>query len=555
MTDGAGRTMQTILGRGWQRLGWERRRRRQEMLRLYRRASTAPGSRGRILFWVPGGMPLMLHLEGAIAAALMLRGFDVHAVICDGPFRACVRREISDGTPVSQWADRCGRCKRDSSEVLERLGIRYSFIGDYVPDSVRTSLWQATASVTWESLAEISHGGVHVGRNAASAVDRYLKGSRLEGNEDVVREYAFSALVCAEAAARAFERHAPSRLYMSHGMYVDWGPALHSALAHGVPVTAWMASYLSARFYFRHVEDPVRLDFHNMSEAAWQTRREQPLTAAQEARLKAFLDARYRERNSFDMKQLAAYTGEGQRLRAEYAPQAGKPVWGIVAHVNWDAVRDYSPMAYASFDDWMLATMREIIAIEDVQWLVKVHPAEAWDNPASGVERLIRDRFPVLPPHIRVISAQEQISPLDFFQLVDGGVTVYGTAGLEMALHGRPVILAGEAHYGGKGFTHDGLTPAAYCALLRKAATLSPLDEEQRAVARQYAYCYFIQRQIPVSVVRDPHTSWWRFQPKKRELLLPGGDPFVDFICRRIVDGKDFIMDDELVGMAEETAA
>jgi len=37
----------------------------------------------------------MLDVEGAIAVALKLDGADVHAVICDGPFRVCVRREIS----------------------------------------------------------------------------------------------------------------------------------------------------------------------------------------------------------------------------------------------------------------------------------------------------------------------------------------------------------------------------------------------------------------------------------------------------------------------------
>ena len=53
-------------------------------------------------------------------------------------------------------------------------------------------------------------------------------------------------------------------------------------------------------------------------------------------------------------------------------------------------------------------------------------------------------------------------NPFDFFQLVDGDVTVYGTSGLELALLGKPVILAGEAHYGGKGFTYDGLSQNSY---------------------------------------------------------------------------------------------
>jgi capsule polysaccharide export protein KpsC/LpsZ len=149
-----------------------------------------------------------------------------------------------------------------------------------------------------------------------------------------------------------------------------------------------------------------------------------------------------------------------------------------------------------------------------------------------------------------VIPAEEEISPLDFFELVDGGVTVYGTSGLEMALHGKPVILAGEAHYGGKGFTYDGLTIATYRELLYQAVSLQPLSEEQRRLARQYAYSFFIQRQVPFPVVKNPNSAWWEFQFDKRKLLLPGNDPFVDLICDRILDGQDFVMDENLVGLS-----
>jgi hypothetical protein len=549
--NGTARAVRSLLRGGWERLGLGRRHRRGQMMRLYRRAPVAADSRGRILLWVPGGMPLMLHMEGAIAAALKLRGFEVHAVICDGPFRACVQRDIRDGIPVAQWNERCAACKRDSGYVLERLGISYSFIGDYVPDSVRATLWERAASVTWQSLISLAYRGVNVGRNAASAVDRYLKGSELNGHEAVVREYAYSALVAAEAAFGAFAALKPSRVYMSHGTYVDWGPALNVAHDRGIPVTAWMASYLKGRFYFRHIEDAAQVDFHNMSERAWQRALAVNLSDAQQARLQTFLDDRYRRHKSFDMKQLSSYSGDVERLRAKYAPQPGKPVWGIVAHINWDAARDYSPMLYGNFDEWILATLREISAIDGVQWLVKIHPAEAWDNPATGVERLIAKHFASLPAHVRIIPATEQISPLDFFELVDGGVTVYGTAGLELALHGRPVILAGDAHYGRKGFTHDAATAQEYCALLRRAASLGSLSAEQLRLARKYAYCYFIRRQIPLSVVQDPRSRWWRFQASKRELLLPGNDAFIDFICERIIDGEDFVMDDRLVERAE----
>lgn len=119
---------------------------------------------------------------------------------------------------------------------------------------------------------------------------------------------------------------------------------------------------------------------------------------------------------------------------------------------------------------------------------------------------------------------------------------------------GKPVIVAGEAHYGQKGFTRDGLTPDVYRNILQSIENIGPLTNEQQMLAKKYAYNYFLQRQIPFKVVQDNTSSFWKFQFDKRDLLLPDKDPFVDFICDRIIDGKDFIMDEDLVVLAEQIA-
>lgn len=525
---------------------------KREFLALYKQATKPAEGAGKILFWVPGGMSLMLHIEGAIASALRLRGRDVSAVICDGPFRACVKREIKDDVPVAGWGKSCAACMRDNSRVLDSMGIEYSFIGDYVPKHLREELWESTNPITWDSLDKLSYGEINVGKNAKSAILRYLQGYDMAGCEEIIREYAFSALITAASSASAIAAMSPDHMFISHGIYVDWGPALHTALYNKIPVTAWMASYLNSRFYYRHIDDRVRIDFHNMSHSAWEECKKMPLSPVQNERLDNFLNNRYKKQISFDMKHFKKYSGAIEEIRQKYAPVSGKPVCGIMTHINWDAVSDYSPMAYDSFDEWMLDTIREIVGITDVYWLIKIHPAESWDNPASGVQELIKKHFSSLPPHIKVVSAEDDINPYSFFQMIDSGITVYGTSGLELALIGKPVILAGEAHYGKKGFTYDGLDREAYIKLLHKVKDLTRLTGEQLKLARCYAYCYFIQRQVPLNVVKDCDSEWWSFQYDKKQQLLPGKDPFIDFICDRIIDGKDLIMDETLVALAEE---
>jgi hypothetical protein len=524
--------------------------RRRKMRDLYTKGAAADPSKGTLLFWVPGGMPLLLHVEMSIAAAMKLRGYNVHAVICNSPYRGCAIRTVQEGVPISKWRDVCPSCVRKTTAVLETMGIPFSYNGDFLTDEERDELWHSTADVTWDTLDTLEWNGLNVGKNVRSSITRYLQGAALTGHEAIVREYAYSGLVQACAAARAYDRFDPWRIFMSHGTYIDWGPALHTAFNRGIPVTGWKASYLSWHFYLRHVEDPRRIDFKKLSRTCWDEIRSKDLTPEEEARLDKFLVDRYHNKVSFDMKSLKTYRKDVSELKKKYAP-ADKPVWAVLAHINWDSVSDYAPMAYPSFDDWMVDTIRHAITIPDVQWLIKVHPIEAWDNPASGVQRLIEREFPTLPDHVRVIPAEEDISPANMFELIDGGVTVYGTAGLELALMGKPVILGGEAHYGGLGFTHEGLTPILYRELLRKAATLTPLNEQQRADVRKYAYSHFVQRQIPLEIVHDPSTEWWGLQHEKRELLLPGNDPFIQFVCDCLVNGHDFNMPEALVTLSE----
>ncbi|HEY8165010.1 MAG TPA: hypothetical protein VIF83_05580, partial [Gemmatimonadaceae bacterium] len=455
-----------------------------QMKRLYERHGPPPPEAPTILFWIPGGMPLLLHVETVIAAALRLRGYNVHAIICDAPYRACVLREITEGVPLEKWRDACASCIASNRQVLDLMGIPYSSVGDYVPAEKREELWERTKGFDFGDARSLTHDGLYVGNNVTSTIIRYLQGAELNGHEDIVREYSYTALVTAEAAKRAYDRFQPARVFMSHGVYVDWGPALQTALKRSIPVTGWKASYLTSRFFFRHVHEPDRIDFHKLSNTAWARRLEKPLSEEEEESLKRFLDRRYHERVSFDMKKMHQYRGDVGRIRAKYRIESDKPVWGVMAHINWDSVSDYSPMAYESFDDWMVDTIDCVSRITDVQWLIKIHPVEAYDNPASGVQRLIQRRYPNLPDHVKVIPAEEELSPLEFFELVDGGVTVYGTSGLELCLMGKPVILAGEAHYGGKGFTYDGLNIDCYRRLLERAPSIDALPDEQLRLAR-----------------------------------------------------------------------
>jgi hypothetical protein len=509
-----------------------------------------PGQRKSFLFWVPGGMTGMLDVEGAIAVALRLRGHQVHAIMCDGAATACVKREVKNDPGIAAWSQECKSCRKSYEQKLKSFNLEYSAIGDHVTRVRIAELRSIASKVTWEQLSGFEYEGTSIGGNIKSSILRYLKGADYDGNRDLLREYVFSGLVTLVAAKNAVAALKPSNIFMSHGIYVAWGPALRSALDRGMRVTCWIASYLHARFFFRHPTNYTNLDYHNIDDATWH-REKSPLAEQETGRLNDYLTNRYVRGRSFDIKEFKSYKGTTGALASRFAFDNGRKTWGILAHINWDCVTDFAPMLFEDFNDWIILTLKRLERDPSINWLLKVHPAEAWDNPATGVQALVQKRFGALPEHIRVVGYDEDINPLDFYNLVDGALTVYGTAGLELACLGKPVIVAGHAHYSRKGFTHDPGSVQEYYRLLDSVRNLGVLTREQRELAMRYAYIYFIRRQVPFPPVQNPRadgeSSFWSFDINARGMLAPGGNPYVDFIADRIVDGKEFILPDEMV--------
>ena len=79
-------------------------------------------------------------------------------------------------------------------------------------------------------------------------------------------------------------------------------------------------------------------------------------------------------------------------------------------------------------------------------------------------------------------------------------------------------------------------------AALRRAADIAPLDPEQTALARRYAYWYFVQRHILINVIDSEQGHWGDPDIRRMDELLPGRDPVMDTVCRNIVEGKDVVL-------------
>lgn len=498
------------------------------------------------LFWSLGGMDLLVWIEGIIGLALKLRGYNVHFVICDGVYRACASRYDFPKIPLCYWHKSCNYCKRITENILKKLKLNYSYVGDYITEEDKSSFIEKIKHINIQNYEKLQFKSIFLGKNIKSALIRQYRNSDSSVfEESMIKEFSYTALIVACASEKAIDKYKPAKVFMSHGVYVDWGPALNVAFSKNIPVTTYVGAYLPVHFYFRtifHIDD---ITGQSIDYSTWSKIKEYKLNNIQKQRLKDFLDNRYKNCISGDMQGLLKnYQGNVDYIYEKYNLKKDKPIWALMTHITWDNVCDFFPMIFNTFDEWVEKSIEQMIKIDNVQWVIKVHPSEKNDNPQSGSQAMIKKRFPDLPEHIKLIEFDDDVSCLDFYNLIDGAITVFGTSGLELALMNKPVILAGKAHYSKKGFSYDANDQASYNKLLRQANSIGKLTKDQVELAQRYAYCYFIEREIPLVPIFNGYSG---IDFSKIVQLLPNKNIYVDFICNSIVNSKEFIMEETLL--------
>lgn len=522
--------------------------RKKLVQKLYKQSEEQPLFSGkRVLCWEPAPYPVHIDIISTVGVALSLRGCHVEQVICDGTPVACIGREIVDNEPFPGWEKRCQNCFRACKNEANSFGLKTVTLEDLVDSDVLTELRRISQTIALSKIHSYTYKGVNVGLYAESSLIRYYKGKMNEFEEHLLRGYLFSALVATEAAANKIDSFQPDAIYMSHAIYTPWGPAYKIALQRGIPVIKMGGGYLPGFTYFRKLVAAYNVHQGVLSDSGWEERRKKPLTSEEKEILDNYLEERY-TKSGTDLSISNKPTEDEKAILSRLNIDHSKPIWCVLTNLGWDASLDVAPMAFPTPTEWLVETIKAIIDMPHVQWLIKIHPAEATSNTIQGAQDIIKKYFPDFPSDIKVIPPDTDINTYDIYKVIDGGVTCLGnTSGMEMSILGKPIIDAGESIYAKKGFSYDGLTPAEYLNYLRTVPNLPPLTEEQQESACRLAYSYFIQRQIPLRMFNVKNNRFDSFDWRKVELLLPGRDPVIDMICDRFFNDQDFILDDRTI--------
>jgi hypothetical protein len=169
-----------------------------------------------------------------------------------------------------------------------------------------------------------------------------------------------------------------------------------------------------------------------------------------------------------------------------------RPVALLCTNVVGDSLALDRQVFTSGMAEWLTVTAQHFETRDDGQLVVRVHPGEMLGAGHPSTE-IVRSAMPDLPKHVMLIGPDSDINTYDLIELADLGLIYTSTVGLEMAMAGIPVIVAGDTHYRGKSFTIDPQSVEEYLAEVDRALASDEarLEEDRRELAVRYAYRFF----------------------------------------------------------------
>ena len=289
---------------------------------------------------------------------------------------------------------------------------------------------------------------------------------------------------------KLLEEDRPDVVVVPNGLILEFGALFEVAKYLGIPVVSYEFGEQRDRIWIAQDKPVMFQDTREM----WEQYQDQPFTQNEREKLEQLFASR---RNASLWKQFSRQwqeiPAEGIQAVKQKVGLDDRPVVLMAANVIGDSLTLGRQVFSDNMTEWISRTLEYFSDKPQVQFVLRIHPGERYTDGPS-VEDIVRENFKDIPDHFFIISAKDPINTYDLVAVADLGLTYTTTVGMEMAMSKLPVIVSGNTHYRGKGFTLDPESWDEYFemigSVLESPSSFS-LDEDQHTRAWHYAYRFF----------------------------------------------------------------
>lgn len=365
----------------------------------------------------------------------------------------------------------------------------------------------ASARVSTAEFKRLTYRGATIPLNAIASLTAGRPDGMIAPSPRFYRDLGKTlrrAALLLNAADRLYREVRPTLVLSQEKGFIGTCESFHAAMARGIDYVQWVSCHEPESVMFkRYRPESSREHPFSISDATWRSARLRPWDTRFRDVVLGEFERGYKSGEWFKYKRLAQDQtfADREALTRQLGLDPAKKTAVIYSHILNDANLFYGNDLFpGGYEQWLVETVRAASENPDVNWVLKLHPANVFRNARIGYSGeygeliALRHAFGAVPEFLRVVRPEEKISPLSFFGLTDWGITVRGTIGMELPCFGVPVLTAGTGRYSGKGFTVDSATIAEYVGRLRFIQRIPPLTEAEVRLGILHAYLVFRAR-------------------------------------------------------------
>jgi hypothetical protein len=313
---------------------------------------------------------------------------------------------------------------------------------------------------------------------------------------DIYKMRLMRNIFAAEKFLALVEESNPDAIIVPNGTIQELGAAYRVAKYAGIPVTTYEFSDQKDCIWMAQNAEIMQQDTTTL----WETRKDQPLTSEQHSRIESL----YKAKVQGDLFENFVRHWQSSRRKGSEEVRSllgldERPIVLLATNVLGDSLTLGRQVFSKTMADWIEHSVEYFAKRQDVQLIIRIHPGEVLTHGPSMVD-VVNTLLPELPGQIHLIGPKDKINTYDLIEMADLGLVYTTTTGMEMAMSGVPVIVAGVTHYKNNGFTLEPQTYPEYFDLLDKILVQPSsfrLSQSQVDLAWRYAYTFFFEFSLP----------------------------------------------------------
>lgn len=511
---------------GWPPEVWQSRKLAKFSLASAKTAQAPHSAEARILIWTVRDWSVHVQLEAVLGQVLRARGADVSFATCGGGLEICDRVNTWEGPPMP-----CRSCSKYVSTSLAAHGF----------DPIELSAmweegsWPELDLLDLVELRNAEWNGLPLGRLVDIPVKWFLMGESIDRDPlgaSTYRAFLRSARRIAEAAEKVLDRALPDQVVLLNGLFLFEAIVAELCRRRGVSVVTYERALMLDTFVF--ARDDIA-GFYRV-DADWARLADVPLTSTERDEVLSHFTQRrsgagVSDNYWRDVRHTNGFT-EGPKTRAV-----------LFTNLVWDSAVIGQDVAFDSIVDWIVAAVQNFGQRPEAELVIRIHPAEVKLSGRESREQMqhaLLSRLPRLPANVRVIPPEDATSSYDLMEQADFGLVYSSTTGLEMALLGKPVIVAAHTHYRGKGFTVDAASPDGFASAVDDQCNPATRFKPDVELAERYAHLLLFKAAYTDLGVTEPIRGLCRVSADDVMAVASDGTSDLNRVIETILDRTDF---------------